>query len=248
MPLEHLGRPAMQARPDDAGAPTVLCVEGDPAQRVFFSEHLGVEGYDVVTVADGAAAEAAISERVPHAVLLDLALPDIDGVVLCRRLATWPGSPIIVVSAERSEQRIIAALDAGASDYVTKPFNVAVLAARLRATLRDRTLSRRVLSDEVLAAGDLVLDVGAHEVRVAGEPVQLHARPFAVLEQLLRHQGAPVPYAVLAGKRRGQPVTRSETQALRIVTSRIRKAIGSGPGRPAIVAEPRVGYRLVVPG
>ena len=240
-------RPVMQARPDDSGAPLILCIEDDAAQRVFYAEHLTADGYEVITAGDGAAADAALAERVPHAVLLDLGLPDVDGVALCQRLARWPGAPVLVVSADRLEQRMIAALDAGASDYVTKPFSPAVLAARLRATLRDHAPDRRVLSDDVLSAGDIVLDVGAHEVRVDGEPVYLHARPFAVLEQLLRQQGALVPYAVLAGKRRGEPVSESEVQALRIVASRIRKAIGTGPRRPALVTEPRVGYRLVVP-
>lgn len=237
----------MQVRPDDSDRPVVLCVEDDPAQRVFLAEHLDAAGYHVVTAADGAAAAAALLDTVPHVILLDLGLPDIDGVELCRRVVEWPGSPVIVVSAERLEDRMVAALDAGARDYVTKPFSPVVLAARLRATLRERAPERRTLTGDVLTLGDVVLDVGAHELRLAGEVADLHARPFAVLEQLLRHEGTLLPYAVLVGRRRGDAVTESETQALRIVVSRIRKVLGTGPDRPVLLTEPRVGYRLVAP-
>lgn len=237
----------MQARPDDSARMTVLCVEDEPGQRAFLTEQLEAAGYHALAVADGASADEALVATRPHAILLDLGLPDVDGVELCRRLAAWPGCPVIVVSAERLEDRIVAALDAGARDYVTKPFSSPVLTARLRAAIRDHSPTRRTLTDDVLRLGDVSLNVGAHELRVAGAPVELHARPFAVLEQLMRYEGMLIPYAVLIGKRRGDRVTNSETQALRIVVSRIRKALGSGPHRPRVDTEPRVGYRLVAP-
>ena len=247
MPFEHLVRPAMQERPSGSERTVVLCIEDDAAQRVYLTEHLEAAGYDVITAADGAAASAVLRDTVPHVILLDLGLPDIDGVELCRRLVEWPGSPVLVVSADRLEERMVAALDSGARDYVTKPFSPAVLAARLRGALRDHAPARRTLTGDVLALGDVVVDVGAAELRVDGETVPLHARPFAVLEQLLRHEGVLLPYAVLLGKRRGDPVTESEAQALRVVVSRIRKALGTGPRRPAVLTESRVGYRLAAP-
>ena len=225
----------------------VLCVEDDAAQLAYLTEHLEAAGYDVTAAASGKATDLAIAEAVPHVILLDLGLPDIDGVDLCRRLVAWPGCPVIVVSAERFEDRMIAALDAGARDYVTKPFSAPVLDARLRAALRDTDPARRTIAGDTLTSGDIKLDSGAHVLRIDGQPVHLHARGFAVLELLLRNAGQLLPYAVLVGKRRGEPVSESETQALRIVVSRVRKAIGVGPGRPHIATEARVGYRLVGP-
>lgn len=245
MPFEHLVRPAMHARPSDWARHTVLCVEDSPAQRTVLTEQLEDAGYDVVAVGDGAAAESALIGATPHAILLDLGLPDVDGVELCRRFVEWPGCPVIIVSAERLEDRIVAAFDAGARDYVTKPFSAAVLVARLRAAIRDHSAVRRTLSDDVLSLGDVTLDVGAHELRIGGQRIDLHARPFALLEQLMRHEGVLIPYAVLAGQRRGDTISESETQALRIAISRIRKALGTGQERPRLDTEPRVGYRLV---
>jgi two-component system KDP operon response regulator KdpE len=247
MPFEHLVRPAMRGRPSSADGPVVLCIEDDAAQRVLLCERLEASGYVVHAAVNGAAAELAVAGVIPHAILLDLGLPDIDGIELCRRLVVWPGSPIIVVSADRLEERVIAALDAGASDYVTKPFSPAVLEARLRAVLRERNPGRRTLDGEVLTVGDLVLDAGSHELIADGERLQIHTRPFALLEVLMRNEGVLLPYAVLVGRRRGDRVTKSETQALRIAISRVRKAIGTGPQRPSVVTEPRVGYRLVGP-
>jgi two-component system KDP operon response regulator KdpE len=246
VPFDHLAAPVLHA-PARGARPVVLCVEDDETQLAHLGEHLDAAGYDVTTATSAKATYLALAEAVPHAILLDLGLPDVDGVDLCRRLVAWPGCPVIVVSAERFEERMIAALDAGARDYVTKPYSAPLLEARLRAALRDTDPARRAIVGEVLVAGDVVLDSGAHELAIDDEPVHLHARGFAVLEMLMRNAGQLLPYAVLVGKRRGEPVTEAETQALRIVISRVRKVLGTGPRRPQIVTEARIGYRLVGP-
>lgn len=247
MPFEHLVRPAMQANAGVAERPVVLCVEDDAKQSGHLVQRLIGAGYDAVAVDHGAAAEAALIDTAPHAILLDLGLPDIDGLELCRRFVEWPACPVIVVSADLVQDRIVAALDLGARDYVTKPYNTEVLIARLRAALRDRSPARRVLTDDILTLGDVTLDIGAHELHVAGRPVPLHARPFALLEQLLRHDSMLLPYAVLVGKRRGDPVGDADLRALRIAIGRVRKALGTGPHRPIVATEARVGYRLLPP-
>ncbi|HWL41372.1 MAG TPA: response regulator transcription factor [Ilumatobacter sp.] len=247
MSFEHLARPVVRAWPGSTDAPTILCVDDDPAQRMFLAEHLEAAGYRVVAVADGSGAAAALVDTTPHAILLDLGLPDIDGVELCHRLVEWPACPVIVVSADLREHRMVEALDAGAVDYVTKPFSPAVLEARLRVALRERDPARRIVSGDVLRVGDVVLDAGSHEVTVGGVVTHLHARPFALLEQLMRHEGLLLPYAVLVGKHRGDALSEPETQALRIAISRVRKALGAGPERAQVLTEPRAGYRLVGP-
>jgi two-component system KDP operon response regulator KdpE len=246
VPFDHLAAPMLHAPPRGA-RPVVLCVEDDETQLAYLGEHLDAAGYEVAAANSAKATDVALAEAVPHAILLDLGLPDVDGVELCRRLVTWPGCPVIVVSAERFEERMIAALDAGARDYVTKPYSLPLLEARLRAALRDTDPARRTIVGDVLVSGDVVLDSGAHELAIADTSVHLHARGFAVLEMLLRNAGQLLPYAVLVGRRRGEPVTEAETQALRIVISRVRKALGTGPRRPQIVTEARIGYRLVGP-
>ena len=232
---------------DHIAAPVVLCIDDDTAHLARLTEQLAADGYAVTTATTGKAVDAALAEALPHVIVTELHLPDIDGVELIRRLAAWPGCPVLAVGCEYADQRIVDALDAGARDYVTKPFSWPVLAARLRAALRDGGSARGTAAGDVCTAGAVVLDAGAHELRVAGAAVHLHARGFAVLEMLMRNTGELLPYGVLVGKRRGEAVAHSETQALRIVVSRIRKALGTGPDRPRIVTQARVGYRLVAP-
>jgi two-component system KDP operon response regulator KdpE len=247
MPLEHLDRPSMRAPSGGSLDRQVLVVEDDPTQQQLIADQLERHGYHVEVAASGAAAQQALGSLHPDAAIVDLGLPDTDGVDLCRRIAIWPGCPVVVVSGDHDDHRIVAALDAGASDYVTKPYSEAVLDARLRAAIRDRDPAQRTIVADILQAGDLVLDIGAHQAFVDGEPIDLHARPFGVLELLMRQEGALVPLATLVGRPRGTSPTAEELRALRIVISRIRKAIGVGPRRPALLTEHRVGYRLARP-
>lgn len=237
----------MRAARGSGERPVVACVEDDQEQRALLAEYLERSGYHVEVASTGAAAVALLADLQPDAMLVDLGLPDADGVELCQRFSTWPACPIVVISADHREDRIVAALDAGASDYVTKPYSTTVLAARLRAAMRDRDPAQRTLVAEVVELGDLVLDIGAHQVFVEGQLVDLPARPFAVLELLARNEGGLVPFAALVGRRRGEAPTSEDLRALRIAVSRIRKALGSGPHRPIIVTEQRVGYRLLAP-
>jgi len=224
----------------------VLIVEDDPAQRAALERALSRAGYPVAVAATGTELRELAEHHPAALVLVDLGLPDVDGIELCRRLAVWPGSPIIVVSGDGDERTMVAALDAGATDFVAKPFRREELLARVRAALRERSQRARP-PEEVLTVGDVVVDASAHEVTLAGRPADFSARQFSVLEQLMRNEGRLVTHAALTGRPRGEEPTPSELGALRIVISRVRKLLGTGPDRPVIATEAHVGYRLLAP-
>lgn len=223
----------------------MLSVDDDAAHRNLLKGALADEGYRVVEAASGADVRKVLEVVTPDVVLLDLGLPDVDGVELCRRLATSPGVPIIVVSADHDEPRIVGALDAGANDYITKPFSLGNLLARLRVAVRQLTQAAVPDIDPVVV-GDLVLDPVAHQVVAGGRQLGLRAREYDVLERLMRNAGAMLSFAALSATD-GRAVTGRDPNALRITISRLRAAIGTGPKRPTIATEPRHGYRLVEP-
>ncbi len=164
----------------------VLVVEDDPAVRVSLERSLRFEGYEVVTAGDGESALAALAEHVPDAVLLDLGLPRLGGVEVCRRMrAAGDTTPVLMLTARDATSDRVAGLDVGADDYLPKPFALEELLARLRALLR-RT-ARTGPGSEVLVAGDLRLDTATREVTRAGRPVVLTKTEHELLELLLRH-------------------------------------------------------------
>jgi DNA-binding response OmpR family regulator len=168
--------------------PKVLVVEDDEAIARGLSAALRTQGFGVVHAATGAEALARAADA-PDLVLLDLGLPDLDGVEVCRRLrAEWPYLPIVVLTARHAEVDVVLGLDAGADDYVTKPFGLAELLARVRAHLR-RT---RPTEDAVLAIGDVEIDRDARRVRVRGQEIELRAREFELLAFLMTEAGNAV--------------------------------------------------------
>jgi two-component system KDP operon response regulator KdpE len=188
-----------------------------------------------------------IALRKPDAVVLDLNLPDIDGVEVCRRVRQWSEVPIVVLSAEGSEQRKVLALDEGADDYVTKPFSMAELLARVRVALRHRRRAGGPAVDSaVLEVGDLRLDVARHEVTAAGRPVDLTPKEFAFLALLARWPGRVLTHRAILQEVWG-PEYGTETQYLRVYASQLRKKLVDDPERPRLVTEPGVGYRLLDP-
>lgn len=226
--------------------PTILVVEDDEPHRQAMTLALGRRGFDVIGAADGAAAGHAVEQSRPDLILLDLGLPDIDGVDLCRHLHTWPGSPIIIVSAHHDDERVIAGLNAGANDYVTKPVAVDVLAARIAVQLRQATRIAPLLEQELITVGDVTIDLAAHEARAGGQRVELRAQPFSILSVLGRNVDRIVTHEVLL-RALGADDDDSARNSLRINVSRLRAALGTGPNRPTIVSERHVGYRLVPP-
>ena len=173
--------------PNSAVKPLILVVEDDPAVRNLIVAALEAHGLRHMAVETAHAAIAAASSQAPSIVLLDLGLPDMDGVKVVESVRTWSGMPIIVVSARSEDADKIRALDAGADDYLTKPFSLMELASRCRALLRRGGMVKQ--ASDVLSVGDIVLSPSHREVTVAGEPLKLTLREFDLLEYLMRKPG-----------------------------------------------------------
>jgi two-component system, OmpR family, KDP operon response regulator KdpE len=201
-------------------------------------------GYEVAVAATKAEAIDAAAARPPDAMVLDLVLPDGSGVDVCREVRSWSRLPIIVLSAVGDEREKVRALDAGADDYVTKPFGPEELTARLRAVLR-----RSSEPDEgpAIEVGDLVVDLAAHRVTRAGDEIHLTPIEFSLLAALARHRGKLVTHRQLLNEVWG-PQYGSETHYLRVHVAHIRAKIEPDPQRPRyLVTDPGVGYRLREP-
>ena len=229
----------------DRGTDRILVVEDDRAVTRVVSAALRNRGYSVQSVTTGEAALVAAEKEGPDVVVLDLGLPDIDGVDVCRRLRAWSTVPIIVVTAEGADERKVLALDEGADDYVTKPFSMPELLARIRVALRHRR-ALRVVDETVLEVGDLVIDLPRHAVTVGGRQVDLSPKEFALLSLMARHAGKVLTHRSLLEQVWG-PEAVDETQYLRVYAGQLRKKLADDPDRPRILTEAGVGYRLVDP-
>jgi two-component system KDP operon response regulator KdpE len=224
---------------------TVLLVEDDRSVSRVVSAALRARGYEVVAVVSGEEALAFAERNLPDIVVLDLGLPDIDGVEVCRRLRAWSTVPVIVLSADGADERKVEALDEGADDYVTKPFSMPELLARVRVAERRRDVAG-VVDDAVLDVGELRIDVARHEVSIAGEPVELTPKEFDLLALLARHPGRVITHRVLLQRVWG-PDAVAETQYLRVYARALRKKLGEDGAPRRLLTEPGVGYRLVDP-
>jgi two-component system KDP operon response regulator KdpE len=220
----------------------LLVVEDEPAMATVITEAFVARGYRVQTVSSGAAAIASAADRPPAVVVLDLGLPDMDGLDVCRRIRAWSEVPIIVLTADGAEDRKIAALDIGADDYVTKPFSMRELLARVRVALRHQT--GRGPDESVLTVGDLVLDVAHHLVTVAGAPVDLTPRQFDMLAVLARYPGRVLTHRLILAEVWG-PEGAGHVEYLRVYARSLRQKLAEDPERPRLITEPGVGYRLV---
>jgi two-component system KDP operon response regulator KdpE len=226
--------------------PAILLVEDDEATRAALRRDLLSRGYRVDDVADGTTALARWEARRPDAILLDLGLPDMDGTRVIRRIRREAQTPILVLSARDAETTKIEALEQGADDYVTKPFGIGELHARLRAVLR-RAAGPASDAQGRVRAGDLVLDAVRHEVSVAGKAVDLTPREFEVLRVLLAHAGRLVTRGRLLRAVWGEAYS-GEDHYVHVFVSQVRRklaAVDSGGAlRDLIVTEPGVGYRV----
>ncbi|MCC7138757.1 MAG: response regulator [Planctomycetes bacterium] len=225
--------------------PLALVVEDEPAMARLLASILGSAGYRTFVVATGRDALAQAATRAPDVVLVDLGLPDRDGIDVVRALRAWMRAPILVVSARGQEQDKVAALDAGADDYLTKPFGAGELLARLRVALRH---AARGPSGDVatFAAGDLHVDVERREVRRGGTDVHLTPTEWKLLAVLVRHAGHVVLQRDLLREVWGKA---AEAQGvghyLRIYVAALRRKLEDEPAQPRwLVTEPGVGYRL----
>jgi two-component system, OmpR family, KDP operon response regulator KdpE len=221
----------------------VLVVDDEQGLRRALGINLKARGYEVVLAADGHSALQAASQNPPDVVVLDLGLPDIDGVTVIEGLRGWTEAPILVLSARTGEPDKVVALDAGADDYVTKPFGMDELLARLRAALRRASETDDEPSVET---ADFTVDLAAKEVRSAdGSPIRLTPTEWHVLEVLVRNEGKLVGQVQLLKEVWG-PAYEKESNYLRVYMAQLRRKLEPHPPRPKyLITEPGMGYRFV---
>ncbi len=226
-------------------APTVLLVEDDPQIRRYLRATLPAHSIRLFEAGTGGDGLAQAATRTPDVVLLDLGLPDLDGIEFIKRLREWSSIPIIVLSARGLERDKVAALDAGADDYLTKPFGVEELLARLRVALRHKaTAGAGTAALAEFTAGDLSVDLAGHIVRVVGREVRLTPTEFKLLAVLVRHAGKVVTHRQLLVEVWG-PGSAGNTHYLRVQMHGLRHKLEDIPARPRyLITEPGVGYRL----
>ena len=223
--------------------PRVLVVDDEPQIRRALETGLRVAGYEVETAENCEQALAAAAMRPPEAVILDLVLPDGTGTEVCRELRKWSSAAVIVLSVVGEEKEKVAALDAGADDYVTKPIGIDELLARLRAALRRASPS----SEPVLVVGALEVDLEKKELRVDGKPVHLSPLQFDLLRVLAQNAGKLLTHSMILRQVWG-PGYGGESNLLHVHISQLRRRIEPDPARPRyLLTETGAGYRLVDP-
>lgn len=219
----------------------ILTVDDDPAILRTLSINLKARGYDVETASDGRTALQIVHERMPDAILLDLGLPDVDGVTVLRQVRSFSQVPIIVVSARPDSDDKVEALDLGADDYVAKPFNLEELLARVRAATRRSVTGA---ADPVVQVGGLLLDIADSKATRDGVIVHLTPTEWNIVAVLVRNRGRLVRQVDLLHKVWG-PGYEHETNYLRVHLASIRRKLEPGPGRPTLfITEAGLGYRF----
>jgi two-component system KDP operon response regulator KdpE len=231
--------------PRAAAAPVVLVVEDEPQMMRLLRASLPALGYGLIEAGTGSQALVEASTRSPELILLDLGLPDMDGVELTRRLREWSAVPIIVLSARGQERDKIEALDAGADDYLTKPFGMGELLARMRVALRHAARGGEG-AEPVVEVGELQIDLAARRVFVAGDEVQLTRTEYKLLALLARHAGKVLTHPQLLKEVWG-PGSAGQHHYVRVYMGQLRHKLEKDPARPRyLVTETGVGYRLRV--
>ena len=225
----------------------VLVIEDEQTISNFISAILGANGYDVLVARTGMMADSMISSHCPDIIILDLGLPDMDGMTILRRVRSWSKVPILVVSARSHEKDKVEALDAGADDYLTKPFGTEELLARIRAAVRHTRTpvgSESVANTGIFKTGELVIDYAKHRVYIAGEDARLTQNEYKLVSLLGLHAGKVLTYDYLIRELWG-PSARSDNQILRVNMANIRRKIEKNPAEPVyIFTEIGVGYRM----
>lgn len=224
-------------------ARTLLLIEDQTSMAKVLTTSLRARGFAVRHATTGEEGLVLAATDLPDVVVLDLGLPDIDGLAVCRRLREWSEVPIVVLTADGSERRKVEALDDGADDYVTKPFSMPELMARIRVALRhgDR---RGAPEDPVLVVGDVTVDRGGHTVTVAGRPVDFTPKEFDFLALLAASPGRVLTHRAILENVWG-PTELRHTEYVRVYAAQIRKKLDEDPESPRLVTEPGIGYRLV---
>jgi len=222
----------------------ILVVDDEPQIRQSLQVNLQNRNYDVATTASGEEALDAMARRSPDVVIVDLVLPSMDGIELTRRIRAHSPVPIIVLSAIGDERKKVEALESGADDYVTKPFGMEELAARVRSALR-RTIMLSG-SEPVFRSGALTVNFERREVRVEGKPVKLTPTEFDLLKYMIQYIGKVLTHRTLLTAIWGEAYT-DQAQYLRVFIGQLRKKIETNTARPRyILTDPGVGYRFAL--
>ena len=221
--------------------PLVLVVDDEPQILRVMRASLPARGYEVITATNGEDAVAQIRKQVPDVVILDLVMPEMSGLEVCRSVREFSSVPIVVLSAKGSESDKVAALDLGADDYVTKPFGMDELLARVRAVLRRLSTENE---SPLLTAGDITVNTNERRVVVAGKNIRLTPKEFDVLKYLVRNAGKVVTHQALLRNVWGWQST-DQIEYLRVFINQLRRKIEPDASHPLyILTEPWVGYRF----
>jgi len=222
----------------------VLIVEDEAPIRHFMTAVLTANGYRVVSTGKGLELPPLASSHCPDIVLLDLGLPDIDGIEALRSFRDWSDIPVVIVSARGSEKDKVAALDLGADDYVTKPFGTAELLARMRAAIRHRVMQQGSVVESTITIGALSIDFDRMRVSVDDSEIHLTPIEYRIIELLTRNRGKVMTHDMILKSVWGPYFT--DTQTLRVNMANIRRKIEKNPAEPRYIrTEIGVGYRMV---
>jgi two-component system, OmpR family, KDP operon response regulator KdpE len=226
-------------------APLVLLIEDEPQMRRFLGATLRAHNYQVVEAASAREGLAQAAGRNPEVILLDLGLPDLDGLEVTRQIRSAAGTPIIVISARGQEQDKVTALDLGADDYLTKPFGVPELLARIRVAVRHNALPPGSPAQPVFQAGDLRVDLERRKVFRDDQEAHLTPTEYKLLAALIRHAGRVITHKQLLQEVWG-PNYEDQSHYLRVYMAQLRHKLERDPTRPRLlITEPGVGYRLL---
>jgi two-component system KDP operon response regulator KdpE len=221
--------------------PVVLIIDDEPQMRRLLQISLEAQGYKVTQASSGEEGITHAAMDRPEAIILDLGLPDLDGKEVLRRIREWGSMPILILSVRNAEQEIIGCLEAGADDYLTKPFRTGELAARLRTAMRHR---QPMTPDEKFTFGNVHVDLASRVVRKGEETVKLTATEYSLLLLLIRNAGRVLTHHYILEQVWG-PTFAEETQYSRVYIAQLRKKLEDNPARPRlIVTESGIGYRL----
>ncbi|HVM62667.1 MAG TPA: response regulator [Verrucomicrobiae bacterium] len=224
------------------GTRSILVIDDEPPIRRLLRLTLEPQGYQIYEAESGELGLQEAAARRPDVIILDLGLPDMDGVSVLKRLREWSHTPVLVLSVRARETDKVAALDNGADDYLTKPFGTEELLARLRAVQRRAPEAHE---EPIFVNGDLKVDLASRAVTLKGKEVRLTATEYALLHELIRHAGKVVMHAQLLRSVWG-PNSESQSQYLRVYITHLRKKLETPGSGKLIQTEPGIGYRLLV--
>ena len=223
----------------------ILVVDDEPKIRLFIRTNLEARGYEVHLAQDGVEAVEKAALVSPDVVVLDVNMPRMDGIEACRRIREWTNTPIIILSVREDEKDKVKALNEGADDYVTKPFGIEELLARIKVALRHSAGS--TTSASVFTARDLEVDLSQHVVKRRGEIIKLTRTEYELLAYLVSHHGKVLTHKELLHNVWG-PEYGEESEYVRVFINQLRRKVEDDPSNPQfILTEPRIGYRFVKP-